>query len=160
MAKIPSRPASGAKAPEPSSPAPSIPAPLDLGVSRSVEAPPADRAAPPPWLELRPHDIEKQREDVRARVTFFLLWTLAGLVVAILASLWVAWIAGSDAADLEESVKTIAGLVLNPLIALLGTVIGFYFGAQRSREGENSSPDPSPSPPGKGRPVARRSRGR
>ena len=108
---------------------------LDLGdASLPGALPGAAPGEPPEWLEVRPYNPEKRREDVRARVTFFLLWVLCAVVGAVLISVWVAWITSPTPEKQLSDLKDLASILINPLVVLLGTAIGFYFGAQR-REG-------------------------
>ena len=82
-----------------------------------------------------PYDPERARDEVRTRVTFFLLWVLTGVVAATLLSLWILWLRGAEVAAQTSSLKDLAAIILNPIVALLGTAIGFYFGTQRLRRG-------------------------
>jgi len=79
---------------------------------------------PPPLIVLR--TVEQQREEKRGEIALLLVRLLAGLgagALALLAS------AGWLKLDIA-SIKEILTVVFPSVVALVGTVIGFYFGGR------------------------------
>lgn len=79
---------------------------------------------PPPVIVLR--TVEQQREEKRGEIALLLVRLLAGLgagALALLAS------AGWLRLDIA-SIKEILTVVFPSVVALVGTVIGFYFGGR------------------------------
>lgn len=90
------------------------------------EGPTQEALAP---LATRPYSLARQREDMRARVALALVGLLAFVVVAAFVTLWVE-------GGLAEGTKDLLTLILGPVVTLVGSVIGYYFGgqAQQARE--------------------------
>lgn len=76
-----------------------------------------------PTPKKEPYDPTKDRETARKTIALTLIWTLIGVLVAAFAC--VAFAMGSP--DLLMKLLT---LVFTPLVALVGSAVGFYFGAQ------------------------------
>jgi hypothetical protein len=47
-----------------------------------------------------------------------------------------------DTVHLQRA-KDLVGLVLTPIIGLVGSVVGFYFGAQTAQQAQQSQPGPT-----------------
>jgi len=91
-----------------------------VDTSRESPAP----TEPPPVILLR--TVEQQREEKRGEIALLLVRLLAGLgagALALLAS------AGWLRLDIA-SIKEILTVVFPSVVALVGTVIGFYFGGR------------------------------
>jgi hypothetical protein len=84
---------------------------------------PAEGAALPP---KEPYNPEKTRELARVALAGALTTLLAFLVVAIVIALINGWYMTQDALDL-------LGVLLSPLVALVGAATGFYYGEKVSR---------------------------
>jgi hypothetical protein len=86
---------------------------------------PADPASPqglaPP--DTKPYDPERDREAVRGRIALLLIWILAGIIVASFLTVW-----GSP--DKFPTVKSLLELIIAPVVALVGSATGFYFGGK------------------------------
>ena len=80
-------------------------------------------------------EVEIEREKARGRLAVGLLWII-GIVVCVLllfgggVLFWGG--AAEELAPKVEFLKELSYLLLTPLIAVFGTVTGFYYGAQRS----------------------------
>ena len=82
--------------------------------------------APPPTLE--PFNLPKEQERVRGRIAEGLLMMLGVIVLFAFLTLW-AYSATFD--DLEKLMTIIFG----PVITLVGTATGYYFGNKTSTGG-------------------------
>jgi hypothetical protein len=94
-----------------------------VGVEDTSRESPAP-TEPPPFIVLR--TVEQQREEKRGEIALLLVRLLAGLgagALALLAS------AGWLKLDIA-SIKEILTVVFPSVVALVGTVIGFYFGGR------------------------------
>jgi hypothetical protein len=94
-----------------------------VGVEDTSRESPAP-TGPPPFIVLR--TVEQQREEKRGEIALLLVRLLAGLgagALALLAS------AGWLKLDIA-SIKEILTVVFPSVVALVGTVIGFYFGGR------------------------------
>lgn len=78
-------------------------------------------------VRLEPVDVEGRRENVRGFLAGFLVAILGAVVLASIGLL------ANDRIDGDE-VESIAQLFMTPLVAIVGTVVGFYFGGQTARE--------------------------
>jgi hypothetical protein len=94
----------------------------------ATELPPAGQ--PPPTID--------PREPARRRIAYTLL-SLLGAVIGV--GLVVVFI--PDTVDLQRA-KDLLGLVLTPMVGLVGSVIGFYFSAQTAQESGGSADSDSP----------------
>lgn len=76
-------------------------------------------------------EIQRIREVARTKLAYRLLWLLIGTTAAVLVlfALVITW---DDAPGAPADVGDIAQIVLPPVVALVGTVLGFYFGGERS----------------------------
>jgi hypothetical protein len=97
---------------------------------------------PPPVVVLR--SVDQQREEKRGEIALLLVRLLAGLGVSALALL-----ASSGWLRLDiASIKEILTVVFPSVVALVGTVIGFYFGGRvetsASRRGPTGHGRPNP----------------
>src|SRR5688572_11701471 len=70
-----------------------------------------------------PYDPDPERERVRGWLALFFA-TLLGLITCVPIVL-----VASEATSVEE-MEGILGLVLGPVVGIVGTVLGFYFGSQ------------------------------
>jgi hypothetical protein len=92
--------------------------PLDPGEDINLDAL-ADKA------DLRAYDPAEDREEARRRLAYGLL----GLLILVVAALL-----GGDFSGLIsiEETKDLALAILSPVVVLVGTALGFYFGGQES----------------------------
>jgi hypothetical protein len=97
--------------PAPGSNSESAPLELDVELPRQ----PAEK----PW------DPEPAREKLRGYLAGGLVLLLAGIVVAAWLALW------GDIAT-EPEIKDLLGVVMTPVVALVGSAVGFYFGGKSS----------------------------
>jgi hypothetical protein len=74
-------------------------------------------------LRATPYDPAKDREDARRRLAYGLLGLLTAVVVALLGASFADWISLAETKDL-------AAAILSPIVVLVGTALGFYFGGQ------------------------------
>jgi hypothetical protein len=69
------------------------------------------------------HQIFKHKPDfVRKTLAYHMLWLIAALSVILVLGVSVGCLSLDDAKDL-------AGTIISPLIAVFGTVVGFFFGS-------------------------------
>jgi hypothetical protein len=80
--------------------------------------------------ELRPFDLEERRETARARISAALLGVLAVIVVTILGGALVL-----VRPFTTEAVGLLLSGLLGPIVGLVGSVVGFYFGQQSVQKG-------------------------
>jgi hypothetical protein len=73
--------------------------------------------------DLKAYDPAKDQENARRRLAYGLLALLALIVVGLL---------GATFGDLISTTETkdLAGVILSPVVVLVGTALGFYFGGQ------------------------------
>src|SRR5712691_6601138 len=90
----------------------------EVGASREVTATPIEEFSSTVGLAT----VEERRETARGRVAAALLLILAAISVAPFVALWLAW---ATVAELTALLQIIFG----PVVALVGAVTGFYFGA-------------------------------
>lgn len=76
----------------------------------------------PPVDDARPVEGRARKvEDTRARLAFCLVALLAGTIAVLLALLW--------QGDLNQhEFAEVAGVLISPLIGLVGAVTGYYYG--------------------------------
>jgi hypothetical protein len=92
-------------------------------------------------LVEEPFNKEKVQENIRGRIALTLVFTFVGfvgLVVLIVTGVQIACVLRASCAKPEYDltpVKTIVELILTPLVGLVGTVSGFYFGEKSTRSG-------------------------
>lgn len=85
-------------------------------------------AGTPRTPELEAYDPKKAHDDVRKYVTFVLLGVLALVLICIFVSAWIHTCIGVE----FEVIEKVATLVFTPVVALVGTAVGFYFGGQKA----------------------------
>jgi hypothetical protein len=81
------------------------------------------------------------REPARRKIAYSLLALLAVIVLAAIVALFF-----SDAFVPLQRAKDIIGLLLTPVVGLVGSVVGFYFGAQTAQETRDSNPPATSGP--------------
>jgi hypothetical protein len=74
-------------------------------------------------LRASPYDPTEDREKARRLLAYALLGLLTVVVVALLCADFSGWITLADTKDLAAS-------ILSPIVVLVGTALGFYFGGQ------------------------------
>jgi hypothetical protein len=82
-----------------------------------------------PTTKKEPYDPTKDRETARKTIALTLIWTLIGVLVVSFSILGFS----CGAKDANESLMKLLTLVFTPLVALVGSAVGFYFGAQPSK---------------------------
>lgn len=83
---------------------------IDLGGDENPEAPPSPEESP-----------QHQREGAREAIALWLLAILSGILVALFSLLGGRVISAAEVRDL-------GAVLIAPVVGLLGSVIGFYFG--------------------------------
>lgn len=115
----------------------------DLGGDESSEG-----EEPVEEVELPPASEEEGRQPTlgaptfedgaRREIALRLIWILAGLLLAAYLTTWILpHYTGNDAAaaaKVREDVSFILQQAVGPLITLIGTVCGFYFGGRKRSE--------------------------
>lgn len=81
--------------------------------------------------QTEPYNHLKQQEQVRGRIAEGLTAMLALIILLAFLTLWVF---SSAFADLEKLMT----IVFGPVIALVGTAIGYYFGGKTTNGASNS----------------------
>ena len=71
------------------------------------------------------YDPTRDRERVRGGLAIGLLSVFSLLVMACLIMIW--------STGRRDDVAVYLNLVLNPMVALVGTTLGFYFGGQQTK---------------------------
>jgi hypothetical protein len=66
--------------------------------------------------------IQRQRESTRGFIAYGILAVIAGVILGTFATIALNW-------TTQAMLKDLLTAILNPLIGLLGAVIGFYFGS-------------------------------
>jgi hypothetical protein len=107
-------------------PVPAAPARIDL----SGERVPSPSQLPPETF----HRAADVPERTRRRLAYALTAILAAVVAVALAVLFL-----EQAVELRRA-KDMIGLVLTPIVGLVGSVVGFYFGARTAQEAAPSVP--------------------
>jgi hypothetical protein len=82
-----------------------------------------DVALPNRPTQERPYDPEPNRDKVRGYLAIALVVLLVGVLVAAWASLWSGLVT-------EPEVKDLLSVMLPPVVALVGSALGFYFGGK------------------------------
>lgn len=98
-------------------------------VDLTAEPPPLDLTAePPPPGPLRAQSqVSLKQENTRRLIAYILLLYLGAIVVIALVALY------AEGVELDRA-KDILSILVGPVIGLVGSVVGFYFGAQTVRE--------------------------
>lgn len=78
---------------------------------------------PPPRGSLPSQSSVDSREPARRRIAYILLLFLGAVELAALVVMF-------NGSISEQRATNIIGLVFGPIVGLVGTVVGFYFGAQ------------------------------
>lgn len=88
----------------------------------------------------RPHDPDKARDETRQMITLWLIGLLCAIVVLTFVSLFArgATIGFSSSLFLDD-LRKILDLLIGPVITLLASAVGFYFG---SRQAETTKKPP------------------
>ena len=80
----------------------------------------------------RPHpesyDPTQDRERIRGLAALLLIGLLIATMGGVLIGLARGWVVG-------DSVEKVSTALISPIVGLVGTVPGFYFGAQTRRDG-------------------------
>ena len=87
-----------------------------------AERPPA--ASGPPPQPSAVYDPTKDRENVRGHLAYIVVGLFALLVVL---TLWFAHAVVTDDPALQRLLQVV-GILLSPVVALVGAVTGFYYG--------------------------------
>ena len=84
---------------------------------------------PPTVAEIQPYvNVLVSQETTRSWIAFLLIGLLAVMVIAAIAGIFV------GSVNLQR-VTQVFGLTFGPIVGLVGTVVGFYFGAKTASEG-------------------------
>ena len=90
----------------------------------------------------KPYDPTADRETIRGTIALALVWTLVGVITAVVLTGFVTMYAchagstcNTETMDLK-TIRAVIELVLTPLIGLVGAVTGFYFG-EKSASGKS-----------------------
>jgi len=70
-----------------------------------------------------PEDIEEGREQARELIAKVLIGTLVAIVVGSFGTIWFKLAPMSD-------LKILLEIVFTPMIGVIGTILGFYYGAR------------------------------
>ncbi len=105
---------------------------------------------------------ENATELAQGRTREIIAVWLLGLLCAIVGFAFTAYfltLDGTDPAKRFENLKTLLDVLVGPILTLLSSAIGFYFGARSAQGGNgqgggNGKPAPSPSPAPAPAPVA------
>ncbi len=113
---------------------------LDLESSTAVPAQSSDTL--PSSITAQPYDQERARDKARENIAYALIAILAGSILATL--VLCAWLVGPyDADGNADRLVRVLNIVFGPIITLVGSATGFYFGAQTaSRGGDSNRPPP------------------
>lgn len=74
-------------------------------------------------VKTTPYTPDRDRERVRGRIAQWLLGLLFGIVAVVLFGIVGGWLP-------IDHLEKIGAVILSPIVALLGAVMGFYFGEQ------------------------------
>jgi hypothetical protein len=86
----------------------------------------------PPGPAFEPFNIAKEQEKVRGVIAQALIVLLAVIILFAFISLWTF---SSGFPDLEKLMT----IVFGPVIALVGTAIGYYFGGKTTQNGQQNN---------------------
>lgn len=99
---------------------------MNAGSASNSESTPLELDVELPGQPLEKRwDPEPAREKLRGYIAGGLVLLLAGIVAAAWLALW------SDVAT-EPEIKDLLGVVMTPVVALVGSALGFYFGGKSS----------------------------
>jgi hypothetical protein len=82
-----------------------------------------------PATVKKPYDIATEREKARKMIALTLIWTLIGV---LLVSFWLLRASSCSVAGTEGMMKLVSH-VFTPLVTLVASAVGFYFGTQPSK---------------------------
>ena len=77
--------------------------------------------APGPSVGAAPYDPAQDREHTRGTIAFLLIWLLIGVICILFVAVL------SDKVRVFD-IDKVTATILTPVVGLVGTVIGFYFG--------------------------------
>lgn len=80
---------------------------------------------------LEPFNLTKAQEKVRGRIA---QWLVALLAAVVLFAFMTLWLFDNRVADLEKLLT----IIFAPVITLVGTATGYYFGGKNSQDNGNS----------------------
>jgi len=87
-----------------------------------------------------PYQIEVERERKRGFIAVMLVWLLVGTVASAFIMAYLKSFTTFDLGGLlVKDVKEILTIIFSPIVALVGTVTGFYFGG-KSEGGQSGKP--------------------
>ena len=118
-------------------------APPPPPISGAPGAPPPSPAAPEPSeakILERPYkyDPEESRDTTRQTITLWLIGLLCAIVVLAFVALFASGVAvGFTGPTFFDGLKKILDVLVGPVITLLASAVGFYFG---SKQGESVDP--------------------
>ncbi len=90
-----------------------------------------------------PFDRSQSRENVRGKIALRLVWLLIAVISIAMLIAGLATLSCTSAAKCPDEfgglkpVKTILDIVIAPLVGLVGSVIGFYFGEKAGSSEKN-----------------------
>jgi hypothetical protein len=99
------------------------PGPAAVAKPEVVDVEEVDVSLPAKPTKELPYDPEPNRDRVRG----YLAAGLVALLVAVVVAGWVTLWAGVVT---EPEVKDLLGVILPPVVALVGSALGFYFGGK------------------------------
>lgn len=99
------------------------PGPAVVGKPEVIGVEEVDVSLPAKPTREVPYDPEPNRDKVRGYLAGGLVALLVAVVVAAWVTLWVG-------AVTEPEIKDILGVILSPVVALVGSALGFYFGGK------------------------------
>jgi hypothetical protein len=81
-----------------------------------------------------PQSLDHKQEETRAKIAKILVYLLCGIVFFSFLTLWLSFglsaTSESNLAVKLEDLKALLEIVLSPVVAVVGSVIGFYFGVK------------------------------
>jgi hypothetical protein len=91
-------------------------------------------------------ETERGRERTRGRIAYLLIGTLAAIVVATFS--YIIWLSADfgqlSTNDLINVMQGVGTTLLEPLVGLIGAVIGFYFGGQTAVQAASQATQAAP----------------
>ena len=100
---------------------------LDLESAEEAISAPSDEL--PTSITTERYDQERARDKAREAIAYALVAILAGTIIATL--VLCAWLVGPyDADGNADRLVRVLNIVFGPIITLVGSATGFYFGAQ------------------------------
>ncbi|MFQ3595132.1 MAG: hypothetical protein SNJ63_03345 [Sphingomonadaceae bacterium] len=93
---------------------------------------------PQPNVSTEPYNQARAHDEARKTISYFLLWTLVAVILLLAAFPLIYLLDVSASGDFDEErggfVVQILNIVVGPLVALIGSAMGFYFGS-RNKDG-------------------------